>query len=137
MELAEVVKKFAYVEFLDEDDQLKVIERQPCAIHLINNPSFKLQRAALLNGGVSIMQIMHNPDIRTWQIAIEIDYMSIGLHPAPPSSLQIFAIKRNRVAYNAINNPTQEATDLYLSICDAFAYFNIPSEFGNTGKDES
>ena len=95
------------INYLTEDQQLKIIRCNYEAIKWINKPSIKIQEE-VINYDNSMIKNIRNPNEYIQLLAIKLDCFNISYIEKPTITVQKLAISNNKNCYYRIENPCDE-----------------------------
>ena len=95
------------INYLTEDEQLKIIRCNYEAIKCINKPSIKIQEE-VINYDSSMIKNIINPSEYIQILAVKLDCFNISRIQKPTIEVQKLAISNNKNCYYRIENPCDE-----------------------------
>ena len=102
------------INYLTEDQQLKIIRCNYEAIKWINNPSIKIQEE-VINYDSSMIRNIFNPNEYIQLLAVKLDCFNISRIQKPTIAVQKLAISNNKNCYYRIENPCDEIKNFAIS----------------------
>ena len=106
------------INYLTEDEQLKIIRCNYEAIKYINNPSIKIQEE-VINYDSSLIKNIRNPNEYIQLLAIKLDCFNISHIEKPTMAVKKLAISINKNCYYRFGNPCDEIKNFAIS-CGIF-----------------
>ena len=102
------------INYLTEDEQLKIIRCNYEAIKYINKPSIKIQEE-VINYDSSMIKNIINPSEYIQLLAVKLDCFNIGRIDKPTIAVKKLAISINKNCYYRIGNPCDEIKNFAIS----------------------
>ena len=102
------------INYLTEDQQLKIIRCNYEAIKWINNPSIKIQEE-VINYDSSMIKYIINPNEYIQLLAVKLDWFNINRIEKPTMAVKKLAISINKNCYYRFGNPCDEIKNFAIS----------------------
>ena len=102
------------INYLTEDEQLKIIRCNYEAIKYINKPSIKIQEE-VINYDSSMIKYIINPNEYIQLLAVKLDWFNINRIETPTMAVKKLAISINKNCYYRFGNPCDEIKNFAIS----------------------